>query len=66
MSFDVKKARRLILIYMIPLTVCYSLITLFLVKEFPQNQEWIFVISTFVCLVISAVLGKVIRAKARL
>jgi CHASE2 domain-containing sensor protein len=64
MSYDVKKARRLLLIYILPLIAIYSLVTSLLMISYSQNQEWIFVISTFVTLVVTVVIGKTVRKKA--
>ncbi len=66
MSYDVKKARRLLLIYILPVIAVYSLITSLLMIDYSQNQEWIFVISTFVTLVVTVILGGVVRKKASL
>lgn len=66
MSYDVKKARRLLLIYILPLIAVYSLVTSLLMISYSQNQEWIFVISTFVTLVVTVILGRVVRKKATL
>jgi len=66
MSYDVKKARRLLLIYILPVIAVYSLVTSLLMIDYSQNQEWIFVIATFVTLVATVILGRVVRKKARL
>lgn len=66
MIYDAKKARRLLLTYILPLIACYSVVTSFLVARYSQNRVPIFVISTFVTLVVTVILGRVVRKKATL
>lgn len=66
MIYDIDKGRRLLIVYVMPIAVCLPLTVGLLLKHYPDKENRILSLVPVFYICLAAVIGRAIRAKAKL